>query len=180
MRRYFDDLSAEGLDPFEEYVRAYRELKKHGEKLGLDVWFGAEVCLEKEDSREFLLYGITEDFILTNRDILDWDQRKLYEEAHKAGAIVVQSHPYRSYTSLGDLNLLDGIEAYNYHPNHTQPSDEFVAFAKSTGKIVTSASDFHFRGGENKGGMLVPNEVKTIKDFVKSLQDGTALCIIQK
>ena len=180
MRRYFDDFKAEGKDPFLEYTRAYEELKKHGEKHGLDVWFGAEVCLDKENKREFLLYGIPETFISDHRDIFDWDQKKLFEEAHKVGAIVIQSHPYRSYDSLGDMDFLDGVETYNYHPHHTQPTDDFIAFAKSSGKIITGSSDFHFRGGENRGGMFVPDSVKTIHDFVKSLLDGTAQCIIQK
>ena len=180
MKRYFDDIAAEGKNPYEEYIRTYRELKKHGEKLGLEVWFGAEVCLENEEGREFLLYGIPETFISENPDIFFWSQKELYQKAHEVDAIVVQSHPYRGYDSLGDLTYMDGIEAYNYHPGHTQPIDEFVSFAAGTGKIITGSSDFHFRGGENKGGMLLPDDVKNIKDFVRALLDGTAECIVQK
>lgn len=180
MKRYFDDIAAEGKDPFAEYVAAYRELKKHGERLGMDVWFGAEVCLECDPKNEYLLYGIDESFILNNRDIFDWTQKRLFDEAHAVGALVIQAHPYRGYCTLGDLNYMDGIEAYNYHPGHTQPIDEFVSFALETGKIITGASDFHFRGGEDMGGMYVPDDVKSIKDFVRSLLDGTAQCITRK
>lgn len=180
MKRYFDDIASEGKNPFEEYIRAYEELKKHGEKLGLQVWFGAEVALENEDGREFLLYGIPETYISENPDIFSWSQKKLFNEAHKVGAIVVQAHPYRDYCVLGDLAYMDGIEAYNYHPGHTQPTDDFMEFARSSGKIVTGSSDFHFRGGENKGGMLVPDDVNSIEDFVRALKDGTATCIVQK
>lgn len=172
-KKTINDMRSEGKDPIAEYVNAYREVKKYGEKVGLEVWFGVEVALETTGcNAEFLLYGVDEDFILSNPDMINYTQAELYKKVQEAGAIMVQAHPYRSNTALCDLEYMDGIEAFNLHPNHTQPYPEFVSMARASGKIITSGSDFHFRGGEALGGVIVGDEVKNINDFVNALKKG--------
>ena len=163
-----------GFEPMQEYLRGYRDMKKEGGKVGLSVYLGAEVHLAAHPEREwpydeFLLYGITEEFLLSNQDITEWTQEKLYKTCRDRGILVFQAHPCRDYCTPADAKYMDGAEVYNANPRHNSMNDEALAWAKKNKKMMISGSDFHMRGDEVSG-ILVDDNVTDYDKLVKAIR----------
>ncbi|MGN1098999.1 MAG: PHP domain-containing protein [Christensenellales bacterium] len=181
MRYIFERWQKQGLNPMEFYLKSYHDLKKYGERLGLQVWLGAEVNLDRYNRAdingpvyEFLLYGIDEDFLLANPEIYMLSQEELFSLCASRGVLMVQAHPFRDTSRLADTNLLHGLEVCNANPRHDSHNDEAVRVAEKCGLIATAGSDFHQRGDEGRAYMCVPDDVTDIYGFVNALKNGTA------
>jgi len=174
--RILSEWQRAGFDPMKEYLRGYRDLKKEGGKVGLSVYLGAEVHLTAHPEREwpydeYLLYGVTEEFLLARPDITEWDQARLYKECKMSGILVFQAHPFRDYCSPADPKFMDGVEVYNTNPRHNSFNDRALEWAKKNKKLMLSGSDFHMRGDEISG-ITVSDDVTDYTKLVKSLKDN--------
>ncbi|MCL2538903.1 MAG: PHP domain-containing protein [Oscillospiraceae bacterium] len=153
----------------EQYLFGYRIAREAGERIGIKVFFAAEVCLAG-GLEDFLIYGIGEDFIFNNPKMYKYTQRELYNEVSAAGALLFQAHPCRSYCHPCDPGLLHGVEVFNgntTHP-HNNNNDKALAFALSHPHLLlSSGSDFHGLADLGHGGVVLPEtaEVETIGDL---------------
>lgn len=103
-----------------EYVRAYDLARETGEKVGLEVYFGMESGF---NGTEFLLYGISPEWLLNHNELWDADIKKQYEIIHEAGGVVVHAHPYREEYYIPEIRLypdcVDAVEIINaMHSSH--------------------------------------------------------------
>ena len=78
----------------ERWLRGYYEARNEGEKLGITVLPGAEVRFDGTIN-DYLVYGLTEEFLCAHPSILDYTVEEFHEIAKGNGLLLVQAHPYR-------------------------------------------------------------------------------------
>lgn len=173
---FFDWFSAE-FDPsdhtsiIDRWLCGYRAARAEGEALNMTVLLGAEVRFDGPNINDYLVYGITEEFLyeapLLNR-LKDLDALLAILPPE---AVVVQAHPFRDNMTVGSPEKLFGIEVYN---GGTQPIRNKLArtFAEHYGKAMTSGSDFHSAGALARGGIITQQKIETMTDLLKTLKSG--------
>lgn len=140
-------------DSKEEYLEAYKkdflEALDEGEKLGMKVYLGAELRFVNENGNDYLLFGITLEDLDRIYSYLDKDFETFVRECKTDKMFFLQAHPFREDMVLMNTDLLDGVEAFNMHPNHNSKVTIAYNYAKEHGKVATIGSDYHHRGHDN-------------------------------
>lgn len=166
-----------GVDALELWLTSFRELSKYGERAGFDVWLGAEVTVSKTrfgqlEQTDYLLYGIDEKFITDNARMYEYTAEQLYAAVRGVGGMVFEAHLFKDTCDIRRMTAVDGIAVTG-----DDCSFELSAAATKQGVLVMSGSEFHMRGDESKGGMLVDDSVRTYADFLDAVKDGKARAI---
>lgn len=148
------------------YLRGYEIAKEYEQEVGIKVLFGVEVNIPggRED---FLVYGITPDFLFEFPKLYKLSQKELFKVAHEANALVFQAHPCRDYCQPLDPYLMDGVEVLNGNFLHGGPSiggdnnnDKALEFALSYNHLLhVSGSDTHNYEDIGGGGIIIPDSV---------------------
>lgn len=162
------------------YVNEYLYVKSCGEELGIKVFFGIEVTMDKHNDVHMLIYGVDCDFLLKYHDLFDYDQEKLFKLVKENNGILSQAHPLRRGKNvLLNLEFLDGVEI-NCHPLYDGTYLEFFnALAYDNNLILTCGGDFHNDTHRVKCGIYLDDSLNTMNDIVKYLKstDNIKLCI---
>ncbi len=133
--------------PWEERInlfwRGYEDAKEEGDRIGLDVFFGLE---QNYAGDEYLLYGLSKEYMLTHPEMEHWTRRQQLEAVHGQGGCVIQAHPFRmrqymSRIRLG-LHFCDGIEAANAGNDPIADARAF-RYGRELGLVMTAGSDNH-------------------------------------
>ncbi len=141
-----------------EFVKIYHRTKIAAEKLGLKVFFGAEVKLiNVENTPEFLLYGISEEDFISSFPLYSLSQKELYDFCCDKNILMVQAHPYRAGYTPAELQYMHGVEVYNPHPLCDPKFKE--TFELSANMIKTAGSDFHIYSQAGDAGMIIPDYI---------------------
>lgn len=157
----------------DEFVKPYYSAKKWADENDFTVLFGFEAGF---NGTEFLIYGLSPQWLKENPDFRDADIPKQYEMVHDAGGIVVHAHPYREEFYIPEIRLfpecVDGVEGVNAtHSSHLSTAHnnhEFdvraIKYAKEHQKFMTAGSDIHstYLLG---GGILTAKKMETFEDF---------------
>ncbi len=150
----------------EYYLSAYHELR---------AWCGNSftVLLGLELRRyatvnDYLVYGVEEEWLRHQPNMLRWNEKMLYNEAHRQGYLVYQAHPFRPLIRRCDPRYLDGIEGFN---GHTDPSRNKKAldWAQSLHKPMTSGSDTHHLTDLICGGIETETPIRSNADLLDTL-----------
>ena len=160
------------------YINEFYYVKKCGLQLGMKVFFGVEVTLEKHNKVHVLLYGVEPEFLLDYPDLYDYELKDLYKLAGDNNAILVQAHPFRNNRDvLLDLSYLDGIEA-NCHTINEGPHLKLVSsIALENNKILTCGGDFHNDSPRPKCGVYLPDFFVNINEVVSYLKNTEELLL---
>ena len=106
------DLSWE--EKVEQFCKGYENAKEEGDKIGLDVFFGFEYCV---DAADFLVYNLSKEWLLKYPDIDKWEPRKAFAQMHADGGFIVHAHPFRERDYINHIHLfprdVDGVEILN-------------------------------------------------------------------
>jgi hypothetical protein len=161
--------------PWEERIDlfwlGYEEAKEEGDRIGLDVFFGLEQNFAGD---EYLVYGLTKDYMKAHPEMEHWTRRQQLEEVHRAGGCVIQAHPFRirHYMDRIRLGLLycDGIEAANAG---NEPLDDARAwrYGLENRLVMTAGSDNHCGTGWPLYGVRLEKRLTRIEDYVKIIMD---------
>ncbi len=165
--------------PWDEIVRefsvAYEEGLKTAKELDFDLFFGIEQGYG--NGKEFLVYGITPQF-LYDRPVLRSNSLELwYDEVHAAGGFLAFAHPFRDRAyikyadEMPDLSLCDGIEVYNYCNLPHENEKAFDIFSK-TDKILIAGGDHHADSLPDSYGVEFSERVRTGDALVAHLLSG--------
>ena len=150
----------------DKYLFGYRQAKEYGQKIGMQVLLGAEVRFDGFID-DFLIYGITEDFIrsapLLNELNLDELRNILPKEA-----VIFQAHPFRNRMEITDPKKLFGVEVYN---GRTAGDRNKIAqiWAETENLKMISGSDCHTPDDVAKGGICVSDDILCEQDFARLL-----------
>ncbi len=146
----------------------YNALKYANGKL--TVFLGTEISF-RENHNDYLLYGVTEDFLMSNEHLMHLNIRDFSQLAHENGVLLFQAHPFRNNMTITRPELLDGIEVYNGHPRHNSRND-FAALWRDRYDLLYSAGSDTHSVDDIGSGILTDVELKDNNDLVEILKIG--------
>ena len=157
------------------FCKCYFDGKKTAKKYDFDLLFGLEQSYG--NGKEFLVYGITPEFLYSRPYLRSAGVEEWHRELKKAGGFLAYAHPFRDRPyikepdAMPDLSLCDGIECYNYCNQPPENEKAEKAF-KNAGLPLIAGSDLHddnfpacFSVGFNR-------RIKTERDLADALREN--------
>ena len=162
--------------PYEERVKryfdGYRAVKKCAEGSGLSVFCGVEISHWGTD---FLFYGLDEKWYQDNPEIMTESPKEMCIRARRAGALVIQAHPYRQRDYIDHIRLfpteVEGIEVINATEGE-RSNDLAKRLAVAYDLNVSAGSDIHHQGQDWLAGMEFSTKLKSEEDFMERIRRG--------
>ena len=151
-------------------IDEFRAGKAYADAKGFRFYLGLEVTLMKPHYADWLLYGVTEEFLLRSPCLYTLSQQELFTLCETWGILLVQAHPYRQQP--GDPKYMHGIE-HNCSQGDVYKFDLVEAFAKEHDLLLTCGTDYHFKENSRFGGVLIPESCHTATDvaaYMKSVK----------
>jgi hypothetical protein len=171
---YFNNLMGLSWDEkIDHYLKGYHNATEEGIKLGLKVFLGLEIRF-MENANDYLVYGITEQFLKEHRELYTLGLKEFKKMIEKEDILIIQAHPFRKHMIVASPEDIHGVEVYNGNCRHNSRNDLSLAFAKEHSLLMSSGSDFHELEDLARGGMVFRQEIDTAGDFVNSLRDKSA------
>lgn len=153
-------------------LTGYRNAKQAADD-DLTVLLGMELRFDRKgDNNDYLVYGVTEEFLYQNPDLLDMRLSSFSELAHKNGLLIFQAHPFRTGMHIVNPAYLDGIEIYNACVRHNSRNSIAEAWAKLHKLRGSSGSDFHQVEDVARGGIRTEHKILTNADLLHTLKSG--------
>lgn len=138
------------------------------------VLLGMEIAFLENDN-DYLVYGLDENFLYENENLLEMGIKKFSELAHEHGLVVYQAHPFRDRMRVTIPTLLDGVEVHNGHPRHDSRNDIALHWAKKFGLKMVSGTDCHVLGEHARGGIIVPERILDNQQLLAALDGEFAM-----
>ncbi len=164
--QYYGEGNGKHIDNF---IDCYKKMKEYaGDRL--NIILGAEVRLNGRIRNDYLIYGITEDFLRRETGLLDMEIKQFSALCRENGFLVIQAHPMRVNMTVTDPRYLDGIEVYNggiYNDSHNDLADKLANYHDY---IKTSGSDQHFPDAPPTGGIATNAPITTREELVSVLR----------
>lgn len=165
-----NNLTGTWREKMDYYMHPYYLMREHaGDRL--HVILGCELRFEG-NINDYLIYGITEEFLRENPDLHKMSLRSFAPLARENGFLVVQAHPFRNGIEIVSPELLDGMETFNGTPSYDGRNTIADAWAKRYDLIRTSGSDFHNPDQFGTGGILTSAAIRTGEELVAVLKSG--------
>lgn len=164
----------------EQFCAGYRNAKKRGDEIGLQVFFGLETNFS---GQEFLLYGLSEAWLKEQEDMLSWSPAEQFARVKAAGGLVVQAHPYREAPYIREVKLYpDCCEAFEVGNALNAERDKgfnerAAAYAKEHGIPGTGGSDAHMRV-QLRGGVVFEEKWESIQSYIDAVRRGNGYRVI--
>lgn len=164
----------------ETFSKGYYEALRFGQDNDLTVIFGYEAGY---NATEFLIYGVTPDWLLKHPEIKDASIEEQYRLISDAGGMVVHAHPYREEDYIPEIRLfpelVDAVEGINAtHSNsrsksHNDPAfdERAIHYARQHGLRMVAGSDVH-RTDMLGGGVLFKRKIKDVSDYINMIKTG--------
>ena len=151
----------------DQFWSGYEDAKEEGERIGLDVFFGLE---QNFDGDEYLVYGLTKEYMKEHPEMEHWTRRQQLDEVHKAGGCVIQAHPFRMRHYMNRIHLgrlfCDGIEAANAG-NDPLDDARAIRYGREYGMVMTAGSDNHLSPCPLVFGVELEKRLTSISDYVR-------------
>ncbi|MBO5432682.1 MAG: PHP domain-containing protein [Clostridia bacterium] len=158
-------------EKIDHFLSGYNILKKEAGGR-FNVLLGVEINFYNT-ANDYLVYGVTEEFLRSNGDLMAMDLEELSKITHENGLLLVQAHPFRRDMEVADWKLLDGYEIFNGNPRHYSSNEIAEEWAKFHNKsLVLSGSDFHEIEDAGIGGVYFNKEIKTNGELLEELKAG--------
>ena len=151
----------------ERVIKEYQRGKAYGDELGFKVWLGLEVSVQHPGYSDWLLYGVTEEFLLAAPCLYNLTQKELFELCEEGNVLLVQAHPFRQ--APRDVRYMHGVEI-NCTGGDLEKWEEVIAFAKQNALAVTCGTDYHNVARTFRGGMFVPKVLNSAVEFANYLR----------
>ena len=154
----------------ETFLKGYRAAKQAADE-DFTVLLGMELrCWNS--AIDYLVYGVTEEFIENSGNLLFKYARRFCRLAQKNNMLVVAPHPLRMHPFMPAAKYIDGCEIFN-----SKESDENNAGAqqwadKNNLKVRISGSDFHRTTHGFFSGILTDEKINTNDDLIRILKNG--------
>lgn len=155
----------------EFYISGYKNALKAAGKdftvlLGMELRFYAT-------ANDYLVYGITEDFLKNNGNLMTYYPRRFYNLARKNNLLFVQAHPFREGMIRSQPSHIDGCEIYNGKNRKSDANAKAEEWAKENNmQIRTGGSDFHKPKDLATSGIITETPIKTNDDLLKILRNN--------
>ena len=151
------------------FLRSYNALREAA-KGRLHILLGAEVRVDSHHAADYLLYGVSEDFLRKSGCLHHFHLADLSRVAREAGVLIVQAHPFRNHMVVTPPALLDGVEVFNASPAHSAFRCEIARlWAEHYNLIPTSGSDLHAPNAQQIAGGIETDEPITSNEQLLSV-----------
>ncbi len=152
------------------YISGYKEALRAADDdftvlLGMEIRYYAT-------ANDYLVYGVTEDFLRNNGNLMKIYPKKFYELAKKNNMIVVQAHPFREWMIRTSPRYLDGAEVHNGKTDIVRNKKAMDWVNENKMQIKISGSDFHRPKNLAQGGIITNEPIKTNDDLLRILRSG--------
>ena len=138
----------------------------------IKVLLGCEINL-RGSVNDYLIYGITEDWLLALGDPRGFHLKELSQRVREAGLMIFQAHPFRYGSCIMREEWLDGVEVRNGNKNHDSHDYLTALWAEKKHLIPITGSDFHNPDSLINGGILTDYPVDDNEVLLKTLREGT-------
>ena len=151
----------------ERVIEDFERGKAYADKKDFRFYLGLEVSLNEPHYADWLLYGITKEFLRSSPCLYNLTQKELFELCEKWGVVLVQAHPFRQtpchpqYMHGVEINCTDG---------DLDKIPLVEGFAKEHGLLITCGTDYHFFDRVYFGGMYIPESCQTAVDIADYLR----------
>ena len=150
------------------FVEEFKKGALYARKLNFRFILGIEVTINVPVMSDWLLYGVTEEFLLSSPCLYMLTQKQLFELCEKNGIFLVQAHPIRHSPEPCSYLYTNGVEI-NCTPGDFEKRQEVIDFARKHNLKITCGTDFHNIDRDCKSGMVIPDDIFTSRDFAKYL-----------
>lgn len=151
------------------YLRDYHIAQEYGEKYGINVILGCEIRFP-ENTNDYLLFGIDEDFLYEAYNMLNSNISEFSKWFRKDSRLIIQAHPLRNGSTPAPIELLDGIESFNMHPNHNSRVGQSAKLAREHNLIITCGTDYHHNHHEGMIAMLTKKPMTSSFELAETLK----------
>lgn len=149
------------------YLNAYYEMKKY-EDDDFSVMLGMELR-HYGTANDYLIYGVDDEWLKQQGNLLAVLEKDMYKMMHEQGYLVYQAHPYREGIRRCNPQYIDGVEVFNGKSTKAQ-NERAEQWARETGKLMVSGSDFHVVKNLARGGIITDYKIKTNADLLDALK----------
>lgn len=167
----FDIVSGSHKDKIAYYMDGYTKLKTAAAGR-INILLGCEINLTTS-SNDYLVYGITERFLLDNPDILSLNIQKLSTLCRREGLPIYQAHPFRRNMTIVKPSLIDGIEVDNGNIRHNSSNPIALAWADRFTLQKITGSDYHDPGDLTVCGIETEKPITTNDELLAVLKSGS-------
>lgn len=171
-QEYFD---AWGDIPWEEKVKrtllGYYNAEKVADKYGINVLMATEIELEETKPNHYLLYGVTEEFLISHINLCKMGIEEFSKIAKENNIFIIQTHPFRDGLCFPTPDYVDALEIFNGNLRHKDLGDA-KQLAKDKGLCVVSGSDAHRPEDIAQGGIITDKEIKTLDELIAVIKSG--------
>lgn len=155
------------------YFSDYEEGLRIGEKLGLKVFFGAELSYGGTD---FLVYGLDKAWFLAHPEIMEMKKSRELEFFMESGALVIQAHPFREAAYIDHIRLfprqIHGVEVTNACRKDSENRLAEI-YAEHYGLLKIAGTDNHLGPRQKKlAGVSFETPIESEADFVRRILRG--------
>lgn len=156
----------------EHFLKGYKAVKEAASDK-FTVLLGMELRFYNGGSNDYLVYGVTENFLKSNGDLMALSPKTFSKLAHENSLLFIQAHPFRRGMKIENWDFLDGYEVFNGNPRHRSNNDIAEIWAKKHNKaVITSGSDFHEVDDIGHGGIYFSSPINSNEDLVRELKAG--------
>ncbi len=164
----------------ELFAKGYKNAKKRGDEIGVDVYFGWEVSTGGTD---FLTYGLDENWLLEHKDCDKMRISDYCDLVRQSGGYIVQAHPFREADYIELIRLLprkvDGVEVIN--ACRTDFENRMAEqYADNYGLKKFAGTDNHHGLREKLAAMETDFKVSDSKELIKAALDGQCRNVLYK
>ena len=161
------------------YFSGIRAAREAGDEFGIDIIAGMELTFT-EYPFDYLVYGITEDFLLENPFIFNLKKEQFGKIARENGFLFAQAHPFRPGVIAAGPDVIEGFEVLNGNPRHFSDNAGAYKYAKEQGFVMLSGSDCHQSEDIGIAGIILESRVTTANEFIKETRKKMHRHIILK
>jgi len=165
--------------PYEEqiafYFSDYEEGLRIGKKLGIRVFFGAELSYGGTD---FLVYGLDKAWFLAHPEIMELKKSRELTLLADSGALIIQAHPFREAAYIDHIRLfprhIHGVEVNN--ACRKDPENRLAEiYADHYGLLPFAGTDNHLGPRQEKlAGVCFETPIESEADFVRRVLNREA------
>lgn len=169
-RKYFDAWKCDTWnDIISVFLKGYHNAKKFGDGNNFNVLLGAELMFDNNPN-EYLLYGITEEFLYQYPRLYEYEIDDFRKLATKNNILIFQAHPYRPNLTRENQLYLDGIEVVNGNLRHNSHNDLALDFALKNGLLFSGGSDCHEIEDVGKSGIITNKRIENLNILINILK----------
>ncbi len=152
----------------EKLFAEYDKARLEGERVGLRVYFGAELRFEKSIN-DYLLYGADREFFESLKPC-DVKNLEAFDKVRERDTLLVQAHPFRTGMTLAPEELVDGLEVFNVHSNHNSRVGLASKYAEEMDLLSICGTDYHDVGNGALSALrtrTLPKDERELVELIK-------------